>query len=339
MELSGKFEALTPEKLANANFPKGLNPDNVTQGPVQKLDPAKDLAKAPPKTKTKAPKKNIPAASPAPTPTPAALADEIPEWTPAAWPYGIGEKSVWAIRYGLIEGGVATLSVEEPVVLEGEPVIHYRGNIESSRLLELFYKVNNQIDSWIRLRDHIPLRQEVRQLESSRWGRRVVVFDPAHHKAKFFQNLTLSDGKKEDTLREDDVAPFSQDIFGALFFVRFLDLNHRANFSIHDRWKNWNNELTFVGEESIQVPAGTFEARRFKMLPRVTGALEPKGDVEIWLWKHPSNLILKFDAKIKVGTITGELRSYTPGRPITMPLPRMRTPTNLTSEGALPKAR
>ena len=196
-------------------------------------------------------------------------------------------------------------------------------------MLEFFYKVDDSMDSWVRIEDHLPLRQEIRQLESARWGRRVVVFNKNEHLAKFYANATTKEGHTEEIKREDPMTPFAQDVFGALYFYRFaLDLNH-LNFPIHDRFRNWQNELTFLGKESVMVPAGEFMTQHFKMFPRVSGQLEPKGDVEIWVKDDPSRVLVQFKAHIKVGSVTGELKAYEPGTPIHLPLPRMRTPTSL----------
>ncbi|MBS1984071.1 MAG: DUF3108 domain-containing protein [Bdellovibrionales bacterium] len=331
VELEQKFENFDRSKI---NPPPPLKPSLAatppylpvtTPPPATNSAPSAKAASA----KTSKKKNKTPVASNSATPTPPlapASAAEAPTWTPSGWPYGVGEKVTWVLRYGPLEGGIATLSVEEPQVLEGEPVLHYQGLVKSSKVLEWFYKIDNEINTWVRMADHLPLRQEIKQLESARWGRRVVVFDQATNKAKFFSSLTKSDGNKEEVLREDAITPYAQDIFSSLYFFRFIDPKQTTKFPIHDRWKNWSNDVTYLNDETISTPAGQFECSHYKLLPRVDGALEPKGDVEIWVSNQKEHLIVKFTAKIKVGALTGELRSFEPGRPLDLPLPRLKTP-------------
>jgi len=267
----------------------------------------------------------------------AALVDPFPTWSPSFWPFSVGEKITFTLRYGVLEGGIAVLQVKEPIKLEGEPVVHIVGHVKSSRVLELFYKVDDEIQTWIGLSDFLPRRQEIRQNESSRSGRRMVVFDPKAQVAKYYAKTNFSDGREEEHRRDDPVASFAQDVFGALYFYRFID-RERINFPIHDRWKNWNNGLEFIDRQTIRVPAGEFRTVHYKLLPRVTGYLEPKGDVEIWVKDDPSRILVQFKAKIKVGSLTGELKEYEAGTGWDLPLPAIRTPTDLNDMGEI-KAR
>jgi hypothetical protein len=253
-------------------------------------------------------------------------------WKPDYWPFGVGEKITWALRYGPIEAGVATMEVLSPKVINNEAVLHYEATVKSAKLMELVYKVNDTMSTWTGLYDHLPRRQEINQNESGRWGKRIVVFDQNNSKAKFFSFTNFPDGRSEEIKREDTITPFAQDVLGALYFVRFINPQEYTNFPIHDRWKNWANELTYLGKESVRVPSGVFETFHYKMFPRVSGQLEPKGDVEIWVWDHPSRLLVQFSAQVKVGSVVGELKDYVPGKAFTIPPPGLKTPKVLKAD-------
>lgn len=265
---------------------------------------------------------------------PATPALDSKQWVPVGWPFGIGEKITLVLRYGPLEGGIATLEVNEPQSVNGDMVLHYRGTVKSSKVLDLFYKVNDEMDSWVGISDHLPRRQEIKQLESSHWGKRVVVFNQKNQHARYFAHTTYKDGHEEDIRREDEMTPFAQDVLGALFFYRFAPDLKRINFPVHDRFRNWANELTYLGTETIQVPAGEFETIHYKMFPRVSGELAPKGDVDFWVKNDSSRVVVQFKAKIKVGSITGELKEYVPGVPPKLAPPLMKTPCDMASQTA-----
>ena len=258
---------------------------------------------------------------------PVAAALDEPTWVPSKWPYGIGEKFTLLLRYGPIPAGTATMEVGEPKIVEGEPTLHYIGHVKSSSTLDLFYKVDDTMESWVGISDHLPRRQEIRQLESAFWGLRVVVFDQKNHMARFYSNTTKKNGVTEEVSRVDALTPFTQDVLGALFFYRFINNPESVTFPVHDRFKNWNNTLNYMGTETIRVRAGEFRTRHYKMLPRVTGYLKPKGDVELWLRDDDTRLMIQFKAKIRVGSVTGELMDYQPGTLPNFPMPIMKTPT------------
>lgn len=295
-----------------------IAPSPIEGAVAEKVEPKKKKKKVKAATET------------AKAPEAAAAAAAAPQtWAPSGWPFGPGEKLVLALRYGLIEGGELSMSVEEPKVIEGEPVLHYVANIRSTRLLEFFYKIDDTMQSWVGLSDHLPRRQEIRQLETARWGRRIVVFDQKAQMARAYIHATKKSGEVEEIRRDDPIKSWAQDVFGALFFYRFIDDMTQVNFPIHDRFRNWTNELIFMGKEHITVPFGEFDAIHCRMNPRVEGSLAPKGDVEVWFKDDPSHILLQFKARIKVGSITGELRSYEPGHPFSVPPPLMRTPIHL----------
>lgn len=257
-----------------------------------------------------------------------------PGWTPQAWPYGIGEVAEYSLRYGLIEGGVVTMKVMEPQIVDGKQALLYEGHVKSTKLLELFYKVDDVIKSWVTLSSHLPLRQEINQRESAQWGNRVVTFDTAKQTAKFYATTEKKDKKKKVERFESDIANFAQDIFGALYFWRFIEPKDVVNFGVHDRGKDWSNETIYLGTEVLDLPVGKTRARRYKMNPRIQGHLEPKGDVEAWFADDDTRIMVRFRANIKFGSVTGDLRKFQPGQKITLPPPQMRTPTDLNNLGS-----
>lgn len=248
------------------------------------------------------------------------------------WPITVGEKSAYNLRWGVIEGGVVKIEVRPPQNLDGTPALHYFGTVKSSKMMDLFYKIDNSIDTWVRISDLAPLRQEIKQNESARWGRRVMMINPDKSEVKFYENLTKAKGGTKEDKRIDKMLVGAQDIFGALYFYRFVqNVNGDYKFPIHDKGKNWFAELKFEDRETLRIPAGVFQARRYKVAPRLEGQLQPKGDVVVWVSDDDRALLLKFSAKIKVGSITGELIEHSAGQTITLALPVPLTPVELSA--------
>ena len=250
-------------------------------------------------------------------------------WKPKYWPFGVGEKITYALRYGPIEGGLTTLEVKDIEMLEGQPAIHYHGTAISSKMLNLFYKVNNTVDVWVGLSDHMPLRQEVKVSESKRHGRRVVRFNQKTKKADYYEYVNRVKKGEKTYKRVIDLYKNPQDVVSSLYFYRFTPTLRSLNFPVYDRFGHWYNRFKFDGFETIRTPAGRFDAMRIKMRPKTTKSLKVWGDVTGWFSTDESKLLLKFKAKIKVGSITGELKEYRPGKKINAPLPLLKTPKNV----------
>ena len=319
-EYSQKIVTADLETLAKTQA--AVAPDTKALGP----GPSKTLGQGAAKTSTarseskKTVKKTLPEATP-----PQAMPSTKAPLT-LSWPLTLGEKSSYSLRWGVIEGGVATVEVKAPQIIEGVPALHYSGVVKSSKMMDLFYKINNSIDTWVRLSDLAPVRQEIVQNESARFGRRVMVMDHEKKEVKFYEHLTKTKGGVKEDKRTDNMTLGAQDIFGALYFYRFVQTVEGAyKYPIHDKGKNWFAELRFEGQETLRVPAGVFKAKRYKVAPRLEGQLKPRGDVVVWVSDDERSLLLKFNAKIKVGSVTGELIEHTPGQPIMLDIPHPLT--------------
>ena len=325
-EFSQKIEMAIVEEPKPLDMEK-VEPGKAESGKTETMkSPEPSKAKAEPVVpKAKVTPKEKKAS--APKETSKSKSKEAPKSLSQSWPISVGEKIQMTLRWGPIEGGVVTLEVKEPKNIDGVPVLHYSGVVKSSKMLQLFYKIDNTIDSWVRVSDLAPLRQEIKQLESSRWGRRVLLFDPESQEVKFYEHMTKESGEVKEIRKVDTMLEGSQDLFGAFYFYRYVQhLRNGFRYPIHDKSKNWNAELRYIQDETIRVPAGIFETKHYKILPKLEGHLEPKGDIDVWLTDDPRNILVQFKAKINVGSITGEMIEYEEGRPVPFELPVWKTP-------------
>ncbi len=252
-------------------------------------------------------------------------------FTPAKWPFGLGEEIKIRLRYGMIEGGLASMKIAAAVDLAGEKVLHITGQVTSSSMVNLFYKVDNTFDSYVTLKNFLPFRQSIRQNESSRWGQSLLTFDYKKKQAHYYQKLDRHKKSKILINRDVELPSFPQDLFGALYFYRFLEAGKNHQFPILDKWKGWNTEMNFLGREEISVPTGKFRALHYQVFPRLEGYLSAKAKVDVWLSDDEYRVILRFKSKLKFGSLTGDLESFKPGSGILLAPPELLTPSNLKS--------
>ncbi len=245
------------------------------------------------------------------------------------WPFGANEKTTFAVRYGPIEGGRATIEVAPLQKIEGEVALHYITRAQSDKIFDLFYRIDDTVESWVRLKDHLPLRHEILQNESGEWGRRIVIFDQVKKRQHFYSSTTRPNKPTKVIDEKHDLFNNPQDILGALFFSRFIKDPKKISFPVHDRFKHWNNEYIFEEKEEVKTKIGVFKCNRYRLYPRVQGNLEPQGNAFIWISDDPRKILVKFKVKIRIGSITGDLIEYIPGTPWDLPLPRFATPIDL----------
>jgi hypothetical protein len=64
-----------------------------------------------------------------------------------------------------------------------------------------------------------------------------------------------------------------------------------------------------VASEIINSKAGTFQCLKISVVVKLDNVLRPTGDIFMWLSDDSKKYIVKFDAKIKIGSLYGNLSS------------------------------
>jgi hypothetical protein len=109
-----------------------------------------------------------------------------------------------------------------------------------------------------------------------------------------------------------------QDSYSSLYFVRGLPLSigDQYEFPVVTRGKVWLLTLKVEKKEKIDVNGKEVEAFRINAETRFPGVLKKKGDIIFWYSTDSLRRLLKFNAKIKLGSVEGELVEFTPGEPV-----------------------
>jgi hypothetical protein len=100
-------------------------------------------------SKKKKKKANEPVPAPTPSPTPSAPAFVYPNRRPAKDPIWIGEKHVFDITYFGMSAGDLSMEALPFKVVNSRKVYHIRANAVSSSVFNLFYRLNDIVESFI----------------------------------------------------------------------------------------------------------------------------------------------------------------------------------------------
>jgi len=250
-------------------------------------------------------------------------------WVPKAWPFGLGEVVTYRVRYGPIVAGNATFTFKGKKNLNSRPAYHMHLSAKSSSFLNVFYKIDDYINSYVSEGNFVPIYFEFIRRESKRWGTRFVKFNHKDKTAHFKESMTKKGRGLSKTTRKIKWKNYAQDIVSSFYFFRMINDRRNMNAPVYDKFKTWGNQMVYIGKERITVKAGSFNTLKYKMNPKVQGDLKTRGNVYIWYSDDEKKLPIQFKAQIKVGSVTGELAAYKPGAKNNYPLPIMLTPYNL----------
>ena len=137
--------------------------------------------------------------------------------------------------------------------------------------------------------------------------------------SKKLQNYTwykrVKEGSNRDEKKTVYIPYYLQDSFSALQFVRGLPLKKGDlyEFPVATRANSWILKLEVLGEETINVMDKDIKAIRIKAERHFPGVLQKSGDIIFWYSADEMRKLLKFQAKVKIGSIQGELVEYKPG--------------------------
>ncbi len=295
---------------------KNLDDYNVTE----EIKPVEPITAAPlpnevADKKVKKGKKKMEQKIITPTPTPVMIpegkvkaVDVVPS---DKIPFEIGERLEINLGWLALPAGKAAIEVKEGPVMAGRPTFHFWGNVLSSKVVDAVYHVDNTIEAFVDKQALIPYKYLLHMLESVQKKETRVSFDHTNKKAYFWAKRISERYGPEDVDRQDAFVPESRDIFSALYFARTLNyqLNRKQKFMVYENANNWEVELLPVANELVTTSVGAFQCWKILVKVALNNVLKPTGDIYMWLSDDSKKYLVKFDAKIKIGSLYGNLTS------------------------------
>ncbi|MEE3463416.1 MAG: DUF3108 domain-containing protein [Candidatus Cryptobacteroides sp.] len=228
-----------------------------------------------------------------------------------------GERLTFSIHYrwGIINADVAsaTLSLEE-TVFNGSPVFSARLYGRSAKKFDAFFRMKEDFRSWFSQRTLRPVRFTRDTHEGNYTALNNLTFDWRNMKIHAdMDNSSL--GKRQLDM---DLAPCVFDVISMAYNVRNFDrskieLGTRVpvTFAIDD--DIYTIYFIFQSREQVSVKgAGVFNGIK-TYVKLVQGDMFGNSDdisATIWFSDDDNMVPLKFDAPLKVGKVTGRLRSW-----------------------------
>jgi hypothetical protein len=225
-----------------------------------------------------------------------------------------GEQSIMAVTYLGVTAGYITIMSKEVVSLNGKQAFHYYARFKSSDSYRYFYWLDDKLDTYVEKETFLPMKYSLVQREKKQNVDDLQLFD-------FKKMMTynwykrVKEGSNKDEKGEAMIPSLAQDSFSALQFVRGLPLikGDKYELPVITRGKFWILKVEVMGEESTTVNGKDTQAIKIKAETNFPGVLKKSGDINFWYGTDPERRLLKFQAKIKLGSLYGEVVEYKPG--------------------------
>ncbi|RME14416.1 MAG: DUF3108 domain-containing protein [Bdellovibrio sp.] len=225
------------------------------------------------------------------------------------FPFRIGEKVVLSVNYFKVSAGTITFEVLPFASVNGRKAYHFVARVKSNKVFSFFYKVDDWAETYVDQDTFLPLAFNVHVNESQHAKEIKMYLDHKNLKGTYWEKKIDKKGKKESKKKVWDIKPRAQDALSVLFYLRSQDL--KVGKTIHTFIADDGKNVIFTGKvlrkEALKTDLGTFQTLVVKPEFKVEGVFKPIGDIYFWFTDDDYKQLVRFEAKIKIGTLVGEL--------------------------------
>ena len=222
--------------------------------------------------------------------------------------FGDGEWFRFRIHYGVFNTSFATLSVNE-TSLKNQPVYHVVGKGKSTGLLHLFFKVDDNYETFIHKNTGSPLRF-IRKIDEGGHTKDIQIdFDHETSTALVFN-------KKHNRKETFRVQPNVQDMLSSFYFLRnnldvqSIEKGEMMNLNMFFDNENYDFKLKFLGREVLKTKMGNIAALKFKPYVMAGRVFKEKESLTVWVSDDANRMPLKIQADLAVGSLEADIDAF-----------------------------
>ena len=223
-------------------------------------------------------------------------------------PFQEGEDLLFQVRWGVVTGGYATLSVPSIDQIDGKSAYHILSEARSTGMVETFYKVRDKNEAWLDTATPQSLRYS-KKIHEGKYSVDEVV--ELNQTANTFHETEIRHDKNDAREDKKGVIPANVlDVLSSLYYVRSLPLEVGKSFTVdvHSGDKTFPLLVNVKKMEKVKVKAGKFLCYRVEPVLRERGIFISKGKkLEVWLTADARHMPVLMRSEIFIGHVSAEL--------------------------------
>jgi hypothetical protein len=259
---------------------------------------------------------------------------EYPSRRPEKEPIWIGEKLSYNVSYFGVSAGDFVLESLPHKSIAGREVYHIKGTAVTSKVFNLFYRLNDTVETFIDYQGLFSHRFHIILDESKQARDALELYDSEKAQTFYWNRWNHKERGYTETKEFDPIPRFSQDSLSVLYYLRTVPLPAGAVLTVPvvSEGKSWEAVVTVIRRELMSTPMGRVMTVVLKPETRYQGVLKKSGDSFLWLTDDERRVPVRLEAKVKIGTVVANLTAFEPGTP--PPLPVSAAPASVASPAA-----
>lgn len=222
--------------------------------------------------------------------------------TKAQIAFQAGEELEFAIKYGPITGGIATVNLYDTII-DGKKYMHAKMIAQSTGIADLIYRVKDIYETTFDPHTGLPVKSMRNINEGDYHKNEVTVF---YHKEKYV--ITEKNEKIE-------VPDGTIDMVTALYKIRRINYSDFNDGDIIDITTYFDNEIfpfdiRYRGIETIKTGIGKIECIKFVPFVEPGRIFETEDDMTIWVTNDKNLLPVRVKFDLLIGSIKCDLTNY-----------------------------
>jgi hypothetical protein len=222
-----------------------------------------------------------------------------------------GEKMILDINYLGVSTGKVAISTMPSKKIGGIDTYHFHARAKTSTYYSYLYELDDNVDSYVDKTSFTPVKFSLIQRESSQNIDDLQLFDKDSLQSYIFYKRDR-DGKIKKKKETMPTPIRFQDAFSILFFLRGLPYEKDETYTVPmmNKGKVLILKAKAGSKEMIDTEIGRIDAIKVIASTQYSGDTLKSGDMTFWFSNDERRIFLKFAAKIKIGSISGEIEKY-----------------------------
>jgi len=217
--------------------------------------------------------------------------------------FNAGEKLSYKVRYGLIKGGEASLTIN--VIPSGDTYLyHIKALAQTTGVIGAMVTIRDIYESYVEIASGLPVKSIRNILEHNYTSYNEVLF---FREDNYVQSL--KSGRHETT-------PDILDILSAFYFARRHLFSHDLNTDEVIKLKTFfddeifNIDIKYKNTEKIKTQFGKVNCYRFVPATTLNGTFKNEDQLQIWVTADKNYIPVKIRVKVPLGSLKCDLIGF-----------------------------